>query len=493
MTLPPEAPTGPWARVWGRVVVPDAEPRGPGGGTVTFDPDPDPVRVTLAPGKALVASRTVCKVDRDGYLVAPSGRQYVDLVAPGADVTPEGSWTYTMTLRLPNEPTRRVHVALTRGAVTALADLVPVAPSAGSPSQPPAPPSGDLSAQVAAARAAAEGARASADAAARDLAAVRADVAAGKIKGDKGDPGTNAREPEFTASVTAVEHDQPAAVSRSGAYPDVDLAFTLPRGRPGRDGDPGQPGSPGVDAREPVFTATATALGEDAQPTVGLSGTYPSLNLTFGIPRGKPGPVGPPGTGGTGGGGSHPLLLSGPGRPDVPTTTGGVITGSEAVGAEYRSTDGAGVGAWVWRKRPTGWVVVDGDTGWRNLLSEYQGPLILTPAPGGYGALVRRTTQGIHFNVDVAVAAPPSPPPGWQRHLDDVSHLFGQGTLFEYALAMNWQITSARSGSDGVIHWANRGYIRSWAGQRIILHEFTWCAGPWPSKLPGTPPPSPFA
>ena len=34
------------------------------------------------------------------------------------------------------------------------------------------------------------------------------------------------------------------------------------------------------------------------------------------------------------------------------------------VGCEYRSTDGASVGAWVWRKRNAGWVVTSGDTGW---------------------------------------------------------------------------------------------------------------------------------
>lgn len=56
--------------------------------------------------------------------------------------------------------------------------------------------------------------------------------------------------------------------------------------------------------------------------------------------------------------------IVGPGRPDQPGTTGLLIDGSETVGTTYTSTDGAGVGAWVWRKRPNGWIVVDGDTGW---------------------------------------------------------------------------------------------------------------------------------
>ncbi|WP_233190547.1 hypothetical protein [Brachybacterium sp. UMB0905] len=57
------------------------------------------------------------------------------------------------------------------------------------------------------------------------------------------------------------------------------------------------------------------------------------------------------------------------------------------VGAEYRSTDGADVGAWVWSKRPTGWVVTDGDTGWRIIP--------LTDAGFSSGRLRLRRTPGL--------------------------------------------------------------------------------------------------
>lgn len=60
-------------------------------------------------------------------------------------------------------------------------------------------------------------------------------------------------------------------------------------------------------------------------------------------------------------------FLVGPGRPDKPETTTGVITGSEIAGTVYLSTDGAGVGAWEWRKRGTAWVVSNADTGWRKI------------------------------------------------------------------------------------------------------------------------------
>ena len=53
----------------------------------------------------------------------------------------------------------------------------------------------------------------------------------------------------------------------------------------------------------------------------------------------------------------------GPGRPDQPATTGGIVNGSEPVGAEYRSTDGAGAGLFDWKKRPTGWKIAGSGSG----------------------------------------------------------------------------------------------------------------------------------
>ena len=100
----------------------------------------------------------------------------------------------------------------------------------------------------------------------------------------------------------------------------------------------------------PATSWSGTSLIVGDNPPVDLQG-----------PEGERGPVGSPGAVAT----ASDFLLVGPGRPDTPATTGGIITGSEPVGAEYRSTDGAGVGAWAWRKRPTGWVVTDGDTGLR--------------------------------------------------------------------------------------------------------------------------------
>lgn len=55
--------------------------------------------------------------------------------------------------------------------------------------------------------------------------------------------------------------------------------------------------------------------------------------------------------------------LIGPGRPDKPDTTGGVIKGTEHDGMMYQSTDGAGVGAYLWQRVNGEWIVVYGNTG----------------------------------------------------------------------------------------------------------------------------------
>lgn len=61
------------------------------------------------------------------------------------------------------------------------------------------------------------------------------------------------------------------------------------------------------------------------------------------------------------------LPLVGIGRPDQPSTTAGVISGNEPNGTQFRSIDGANVGAWLWEKRNGSWLVIEGDTGWRRI------------------------------------------------------------------------------------------------------------------------------
>lgn len=64
---------------------------------------------------------------------------------------------------------------------------------------------------------------------------------------------------------------------------------------------------------------------------------------------------------------SDSMIITGNGRPDKPDTTNGKITGNEPNGTLYNSTNGAGVGAYLWQKQNNKWVVISGDTGSRRM------------------------------------------------------------------------------------------------------------------------------
>lgn len=75
-----------------------------------------------------------------------------------------------------------------------------------------------------------------------------------------------------------------------------------------------------------------------------------------------------------GGQSSDSMIITGNGRPDKPYTTGdelnGVankIKGNEPNGTFYNSTNGAGVGAYLWQKQNNKWVVISADTGARRM------------------------------------------------------------------------------------------------------------------------------
>lgn len=78
-----------------------------------------------------------------------------------------------------------------------------------------------------------------------------------------------------------------------------------------------------------------------------------------------------PTDGGSGGGSqsSDSTIITGNGRPDKPETTSGKITGREPNGTFYNSTNGAGVGAYLWQKQNGNWIVISGDTGNRIMRS----------------------------------------------------------------------------------------------------------------------------
>lgn len=71
--------------------------------------------------------------------------------------------------------------------------------------------------------------------------------------------------------------------------------------------------------------------------------------------------------GGVGSQSSDSMIITGNGRPDKPDTTDGKITGREPNGTFYNSTNGAGVGAYLWQKQNNKWIVISGDTGSRRM------------------------------------------------------------------------------------------------------------------------------
>lgn len=75
----------------------------------------------------------------------------------------------------------------------------------------------------------------------------------------------------------------------------------------------------------------------------------------------------PDGSSGGSGQSSDSTIITGSGRPDKPETTGGKVTGREPNGTFYNSTNGAGVGAYLWQKQNGQWTVISGDTGIRRL------------------------------------------------------------------------------------------------------------------------------
>lgn len=148
----------------------------------------------------------------------------------------------------------------------------------------------------------------------------------------------------------------------------------------------GEPGAPGPAPSIKIGTVTSGAT-----PSATIKGTSPDLTLDLVLPQPAPGAV------------VDPYSIRGPGRPDVPSTTGGVITGAEPVGAEYRSTDGAGVGAWTWTRRPGGkWHVTNGDSGWRDVTAQtwvHETNTYATPGGTRMGTVIRITTTGMDLIV----------------------------------------------------------------------------------------------
>lgn len=227
--------------------------------------------------------------------------------------------------------------------------------------------------------------------------------------------------------------------------------YTGPEGPPGPQGPPGEAGPDGERGPE----------GPQGDPGI----------------QGERGPQGEPGAVPTAG----DFAIVGPGRPDVPASTGGLVSASTPVGATYTSTDGAGVGAFVWRKRPDGsWVVIDGDTGKREIPTLIdQIPVLYLrrigwtvwvewPRAQNSAQLSDRTSIISKSTVEGGFALPPQTPILIQSAVqgESVAALIYDNSKGTWDIRINTGSTAPR--------WlaANNSYTTTDA---------------WPSTLPGTP------
>ncbi|MDY6054336.1 hypothetical protein [Micrococcus sp.] len=208
-------------------------------------------------------------------------------------------------------------------------------------------------------------------------------VRSGEFKGEKGDVGPAPDVSWAGDRLTVGGQTGPALTGPQGDRGPQGLqGIQGPQGDRGPQGLKGDTGAPG-----PANTLTIGTVTSGTTAGATLTGEAPAQTLSLVLPQGPQGdrgPQGPPGVVSS----ASAYLLVGPGRPDQPSTTAGVITGGEPVGAEYRSTDGAGVGADVWIKTSRGWVVSLGDTGWRGMIA----------ATTGMFLNVRRTPDGVRVH-----------------------------------------------------------------------------------------------
>lgn len=271
------------------------------------------------------------------------------------------------------------------------------------------------------------------------------------------------------------------------AGPQGERGLTGPTGPQGLKGDTGATGPTGPQGPQGVKGDTGAA--STVPGPVGPQGATGPAG-----PRGETGPTGPQGPAGAPGAlaNASAYVLTGPGRPDQPATTGGVITSPDTapVGAEYRSTDAANVGANVWMKRPGGaWAVMDGDTGWREITATAVDPA--ASQPGGR-IFIRRLGPAL-AGIRVLGLAPLSADGVPMVETDWLPLGFrNQGTVMFYLTELGRGESkggvAARLGSGAWWNYARPLKINTTAAMDAKGEVVFATTDPWPSfPLPGTP------
>lgn len=175
---------------------------------------------------------------------------------------------------------------------------------------------------------------------------------------------------------------------------------------------------------------------------------------------------------------SSPMLLVGPGRPDVPGSMPPETAASVAAassGAEFISTDGS-QGAWRWQKLGTTWTVTVGDTGWRDITATAAvqlggtNPRLAIVRVGTQVTIVASGITGSNGGVHPAVS-------GFRAHpvMGNANTAVMVNNSDEVAGQLKISLGSRFP------YWAS-------SGSKIGYGAFSWpTSDAWPATLPGTP------
>lgn len=259
--------------------------------------------------------------------------------------------------------------------------------------------------------------------------------------GRQGIQGPPAPPPVITATATTGSPGTDAAASVSGTYPNLTLDLTIPEG---------EQGDPGPVSSLSIGTVTTGAPGSSASASI--TGEAPEQVLNLSIPRGDTGDP-------------TAYELRGTGMPN------GVVTAEP--GTYY--TDAAGTnGAWRWLKTSgtgnTGWDVIHGDTGWRNIA-----PMAVNSWVGRMRLRRIGSTCSLYLDfVRGGTAVEVLTLPDGFRPIDNIkTNVLGGGSIQSIYLSALGVMTKQNIAHTGP---TSGGEIWSWPSNN-----------PWPTTLPGTP------
>lgn len=191
-----------------------------------------------------------------------------------------------------------------------------------------------------------------------------------------------------------------------------------------------------------------------------------------------PGPAGPPGQVLT----PESMLVVGPGRPDAPTTTGMTSAALAAlpVGCEYRSTDGAGTGAWVWQKTgPSAWMVTASDAPARRI--DFVDGTVVKHFFANNDSHTTIKRVGTDVALSIANLTASGTISAWQKDIP---------AGFRPSIEVNAPLICGEAAGIMrlLVQTGGKARISGTVTHPLINGLVTWkTSDPWPTTLPGTP------